>query len=202
MPLKMLSPSDHRTIFVDFDTTLLFGSLPSKLASPKAKAIHSRDYETSETYIKHVHAYCDEHDFYQRSEPALLSTTPQELNRLDDAVEWAMNAGLKAVTKRYHTPFTPEMRQARLSRHFFNLHMQQFKIGCNRSKALANVSAKLDTALPAPPTRRECHLRLSAIQKTIRKLRKEARQQRQDFLTRRVNFKCGGDSEKAAKIRV
>jgi hypothetical protein len=43
---------------------------------------------------------------------------------------------------------------------------------------------------------------LSAIQKTIRKLRKEARQRRQDFLTRRVDFECGGDTEKAAKIRM
>jgi hypothetical protein len=94
------------------------------------------------------------------------------------------------------------MRQARLSRHFYNMHIQQFKIGCNRSQALAKVSAKLDTSLAAPSTQRDCHLLLSAIQKTIRKLQKEARQKRQDFLTRRVDFECGGDNEKAAKIRV
>jgi hypothetical protein len=62
MPFKILSPSDHRTIFVDFDTKLLFGSLPSELASPKAKAFHSRDYESSEKYIQTVHAYCGDHN--------------------------------------------------------------------------------------------------------------------------------------------
>jgi hypothetical protein len=56
MPFKILSPSDNHTIFVDFDTNLLFGSLPSKLASPKAKAFHSRNYESSEKYIHTVNA--------------------------------------------------------------------------------------------------------------------------------------------------
>jgi hypothetical protein len=82
--------SYHRTIFVDFDTNLLFGSLPSELASPNAKAFHSRDYESSEKYIHTVDAYCAEHNLFQRSEDTLLSTTPKSLNCLDNAVGQAM----------------------------------------------------------------------------------------------------------------
>jgi hypothetical protein len=37
--------------------------------------------------------------------------------------------------------------------------------------------------------------------KSVRKLRKAAAQKRRDFLTRRVDFKCGGDEEKSNKIR-
>jgi hypothetical protein len=39
-----------------------------------------------------------------------------QLNRLDEAVGHAMEACLKAVNKRYRTPFSPEMRQTRLAR--------------------------------------------------------------------------------------
>jgi exonuclease III len=71
MPFKQLSASDHCTVFVDFDTNLLFGSLPSELASPKQNPFHSRNYENSKTYITHVNAYCEEHDLYRRSEAAM-----------------------------------------------------------------------------------------------------------------------------------
>jgi hypothetical protein len=107
----------------------------------------------------------------------------KSLNSLDHAIGQVMQSGIKAVTKRYRTLFTPEMRQARLFRHFFNLHMQQFKIGCSRSKALSTVSVKLDTPLTHPLTQRDCHLRLSAVQKTIHKLWKEARKKHQEFLS-------------------
>jgi hypothetical protein len=140
LPFKLLSESDHRTVYVDFDTHSLFGSLPSELASPKQQPFHSRDYENSEVYINTVHAYCEDHDLYQRSEAALTSSSPSELNKLDAAVGRAMQAGIKAVTKRYRTPFTPAMRQARLSRHFYNLHMQQYKQGQSRICALAKIS--------------------------------------------------------------
>jgi hypothetical protein len=39
LPFKQLSASDHRTVFVDFDTNLLFGSLPSELAPPQAEPV-------------------------------------------------------------------------------------------------------------------------------------------------------------------
>jgi hypothetical protein len=85
------------------------------------------------------------------------------------------------------------MRQARLTRHFYNIHMQHFKTGQSRVRALEKMKSKLDTSLSDPRDQRECHLYLKDAQLKIRKLRKIARQKRQDFLTRRVDFECGGD---------
>jgi hypothetical protein len=47
LPFNILSPSDHRTVFVNFDTKLLFGSLPSELASCKDPQFKSRDYTST-----------------------------------------------------------------------------------------------------------------------------------------------------------
>jgi hypothetical protein len=42
---------------------------------------------------------------------------------------------------------------------------------------------------------------LKDAQLQVRKLRKIARNKRQEFLTRRVDFECGGDAQLAAKVR-
>jgi hypothetical protein len=82
LPFDVLSRSDHRTVFVDFDTKLLFGSLPSELVHTKTPTFHSRDYETTEAYVNSVHAFCNEKQVYQMAEEALESATPAALNRL------------------------------------------------------------------------------------------------------------------------
>jgi hypothetical protein len=114
LPFDVLSSSDHRTVFVDFDTKLLFGSLPSELVHTKTPVFHSRDYKTPEAYVNSVHAFCNEKQVYQLAEEALESATAAELNHLDHFVGQAMDAGLQSVKKRYRTPFSPEMRQTRL----------------------------------------------------------------------------------------
>jgi hypothetical protein len=65
LPFNILSSSDHRMVFVDFDTKLLFGSLPSELASCKDPQFKSRDYENSELYVHAMHEYCNKIQVYQ-----------------------------------------------------------------------------------------------------------------------------------------
>jgi hypothetical protein len=187
-------------VFVDFDTTLLFGSLPSELASCKDPQFKSRDYENSEHYVYAMHNYCHDHEVYQLVEKATESADAAQLNRLDAAVGQAMDAGIKAVTKRYRTPFSPEMRQTRLVRTFYNLQLIQFKTARKKSKSINEVLRKLKSPPRPPVDQRECHLLLKDVQVKIRKLRKAAAQKRKDFLSRRVDFECSGNEEKAARI--
>jgi hypothetical protein len=58
LPFNILSVWDHRTTFVDFDTKLLFGSLPSELASWNDPQFKSQDYENSKEYVLAMHTYC------------------------------------------------------------------------------------------------------------------------------------------------
>jgi phage-related protein len=201
LPFNILSHSDHRTVFVDFDMTLLFGSLPSELTSCKDPQFHSRDYEKSEQYVYAMHSYCHDHDVYRMAENVKVKADEGQLNRLEEAVGQAMEAGLKAVKKRYMTPFTPEMRQTRLVRTFYNLHMFQFKTGRTKSRSLKEVVRNMTSVSTTPFDQRDCHLQLKAVQAKIRKLRAEATQKRWEFLARRVNFESGVDEEKSDRIR-
>jgi hypothetical protein len=45
------------------------------------------------------------------------------------------------------------------------------------------------------------HILLKDVQAKICKLRTEADAKRKEFLTRRVDFECGGDADKAARVR-
>jgi hypothetical protein len=200
LPFNILSHSDHRTVFLDFDTKLLFGSLPSELASCKDPQFKSRDYENSGQYVYAMHTYCHDNDIYTMAENAKVHADEVQLNRLDEAVGQVMEAGLKAVKKRYRTPFSPEMRQTRLARTFHNLHTFQFKTGRTKSRPLNEVVRKMQTVRTTPEDQRACHLRLKEVQAKIRKLRTEAAQKRREFLARRVHFECGGDEEKSDRI--
>jgi hypothetical protein len=55
LPFNILLSSDHRTVFVDFDTNMLFGSLPSELASCNDPQFKSRNYESSEQFLRCIH---------------------------------------------------------------------------------------------------------------------------------------------------
>jgi hypothetical protein len=63
------------------------------------------------------------------------------------------------------------------------------------------VLRKLTSPPPTPIDQREFHLLLKDAQTKIHKLHTEAAHKRRDFLTRRVNFECGGDPDKADRIR-
>jgi hypothetical protein len=197
LPFQILLSSDHRTVFVDFDTTLLFGSLPLELASCKDPQFKSRDYENSEHYVYAMHKYCHDLEVYQQLEKVTASADAAQLNRLDVAAGQAMDAGIKAVATQYRTPFSPEMRQTRLVRTFYNLQLIQLKTARRKSKSINEVLRKLKSPPRPPVDQRECHLLLDNVQAKIRKLRKEAAQKRKDFLFRRVDFECNRDEEKA-----
>jgi hypothetical protein len=96
LPFQILSSSNHRMVFVDFYTTLLFGSLPSELASCKDPQFKSRDFENSEHYVYTMHKSCHDHDVYQLVEKATKSADAAQLNHLDAAVGQAMHAVIKA----------------------------------------------------------------------------------------------------------
>jgi hypothetical protein len=148
-----------------------------------------------------MHTYCHDHDVYRMDENAKVQADKGQLNRLDEAVGQAMEAGLKAVKKRYRTPFTPEMRQTRLARTLYNLHLSQLKTARTKSRSIKEVVRKMTSVPTTPSDHCDCHLRLKVVQAKIRKLRAEAAQKRREFLARRVNFECGADEEKANRIR-
>jgi hypothetical protein len=77
----------------------------------------------------------------------------------------------------------------------------EFKTGRSKSASIQEVIRKMDSRPTSPADQRECHLLLKDVQTKIRKLRTVAVQKRCDFLTRRVDFECGGYRDKADRIR-
>jgi hypothetical protein len=78
---NILSFLDHRTVFVHFDTKLLFESLPSELALCKDPQFKSRDCENSELYVESINVYCLENDVYKMAEDAAVNADTETLNR-------------------------------------------------------------------------------------------------------------------------
>jgi hypothetical protein len=60
--------SDHRFLFLDFDTKLLFGSMTSALASATYQEFTSKDSHAVDKYIRLKHTYLTTHNFFDRLE--------------------------------------------------------------------------------------------------------------------------------------
>jgi hypothetical protein len=87
------------------------------------------------------------------------------------------------------------LRQARLTRHYYNLLVQQYKTGKSRKPSIVKIKAKLESPPSVPTDQCECHILLKAAQLQVRKLRKITRETRQAFLTRGLDIENGGDSQ-------
>jgi hypothetical protein len=76
LPFRLYIDSDHRFLFLDFSTSVLFGD-PSKLASIPTCGIRSKDPKAVTTYLEAKHRHLENNNFYARLDALMQSTEPQ-----------------------------------------------------------------------------------------------------------------------------
>jgi hypothetical protein len=64
LPFHSNFRSDHRFLFIDFDTSQLFGSMTSSLAPAIYRDFSSKDSKAVEKYIRIKHQYLRDHNFF------------------------------------------------------------------------------------------------------------------------------------------
>jgi hypothetical protein len=66
LPYSDLIDSDHRCLYVDFNTTMLFGGDPAVLSPSPVRILHSRDAKGSNQYVEAVDKYMGDHNMDRR----------------------------------------------------------------------------------------------------------------------------------------
>ena len=124
-PYSDVIDSDHRSLFVDFDTAKLFGGDPAILAPNPVRILHSRDTKGSKQYVKVVYKYMLDHKIPQRLQTLRDSTDPDmaRCEGIDRDITRSMTHGMNKIRKLYQCPFSPQVKQARLRRRFYKLHL-------------------------------------------------------------------------------
>jgi chorismate mutase len=117
--------SDHRAIYIDWYTSLLMGGDLASLSSTPIRLLKSRDIKGRAKYVKVVAKYLEDHRVLQRlmevSNSVELDT--EKIEAIDRDITRAMVHAIKKIWKVYTSPFSPQIKQARLSRRFYKLHL-------------------------------------------------------------------------------
>ena len=203
LPYSDIVDSDHRCIYVDFDTDQLFGGDPAELAPNPTRILHSRDAKGTDQYVKAVHKYLLDHQVPTRLQNLSVSTIANmdECERIDRDITRAMSHGMKKIRKLYTSPFSPQVKQARLSRRFHKLHLSMLKNNLDLTSQIASVCAEMDEDLPSPDTVEHAQLLLRAAQKHVRELNKRASELRVTYLEDQIRQLQDQDEGAAAHIR-
>jgi hypothetical protein len=203
LPYSDIIDSDHRSLFLDFDTNKLFGGGPAELAPNPVRILHSRDEKGCDHYVKAVHKYLVDHKVPERIAKMDASDNPnmEECERIDNDITRAMAHGMNKICKLYTSPFSPQVKQARLWRRFYKLHLSMLRNRLDLAKQLESLAEVLDEELPAPENVEQAQQLLRAAQKHVRQVNKQASELRSTHLEDQILQLKDDDEGKAAIIR-
>jgi hypothetical protein len=134
--------SDHRGLFVDWDESLLFGSLAPLLATTATRRLQSKNLQAKGAYLLRIQKYCKDHTVHQRL--AALE--------LDEDLDWSKVESLDRDVTRGMLSAESHCRYR----------------GCDKwSPALKKARMKVEIlklALSMNRTRKDCRLRIDKLQ--------------------------------------
>ena len=125
LPYSEIIDSDHRAIYVDFDTQTLMGGDLAILSATPVRILRARDSKAREEYVEAVAKYMEDHRVLQRLLEISKSETPDttKIETIDRDISRAMAHAIKKIRKIYTSPFSPQIKQARLRRRFYKIHL-------------------------------------------------------------------------------
>jgi hypothetical protein len=99
----------------------------------------------------------EDHTILQRLMELSTQQKPdkEKIEAIDRDISRAMRHGMKTIRKIYTTPFSPQIKQARLRRRFYKLHLSMLINQLDLTSQLQSLTEVLDDKQPAPSTLEE-----------------------------------------------
>ena len=121
-PFGYRIPSDHRGMYIDFDTTSLFSQEITKMASVERRGFKSTDPGIVKQYVQAKMTYLAEHRFFNRLHTLNNLTKPDHTlaESLDRDLQRASYHAARICTKREKPPWSPQLAEAWAELHFFS----------------------------------------------------------------------------------
>jgi exonuclease III len=111
LPYGEIVDSDHRALFVDFDTISLMGGDLAHLSATPVCILKSRDAKARELYVELVAKYLEDHRVLQRLLEVSDAHEPniEKIEAIDRDISRAMAHAMKKLRKIYTSPFSPQI---------------------------------------------------------------------------------------------
>ncbi len=161
LPLHFFNYSDHRALYVDFDSNVLFGGSPPKIAKPTARFVNSRDSHSTSKFLQRLQTYWAKHSLSART--TRLATTLQRtrtatepVRRLALKIDRDRTRGFLTSEKKCHRRNRPPWSRPlhRLSRQFryWQIYISDLKLRRHSYNALIAIEDELDWRPSVYPT--------------------------------------------------
>jgi exonuclease III len=204
-PFKYRGNSDHRSIYVDFDTTKLFGNETTRLANLVQRGLSAKDPFATAVYLRATGKHATANNLFALSDRLCKLTTPDHAlaEKIDDILGQAMLHGDNKCRSRRTPWWSRKLHRLRLWKSI----LQRLLSGFNTN---GNFDATLQTLLQdhemhnktLPANRHDCKRSLTEVSKAIRELENNSAHQRRDEQVAAAEiYDATGQKDKATLVK-
>jgi hypothetical protein len=194
--------SDHRGMFVDMDTEMLFGNFDNVLAAMQYCDFTARDPKAVSDYLQSVGAYLHDHNFSARLQRLKTSDTNDHAlaETLDKDLRRACILAATHCRKMRQTPRSPTVIKARDTVNILKRLLSMFRTHMNMHKSIHKFRSKAGQRRTLPSNEKDCGMRLA--QALLRKVVKEAAAHWRDHLENLAEiYSLREDKDKSAILK-
>ena len=171
--------TDHRPLYFDFDTDVLFGNATQVLASPAQRLLKSNNVEQLTQYIQTKYEYLKSRNAFQRAEQLLLPGNRDAFaERLDrDMLQASLDAERR--TKRFGDPaWSIALATARRKASILRKCLTMLRTRRDMTSVIQRELHKHQIEMLLPQTRDDCVRMLRTERAEIKRIVRESYQRR------------------------
>jgi hypothetical protein len=179
-PFHFTSPTDHRGIYIDFNTDQLFGNTTNKLKNSKSRHLSSKYPLGRKTYVQTAAEHGREQNLFDRLQRLIDSNERDDelMERLDASMTECCALGERNCKKTRSEWWTLEVNRLRIWRRILQKLQSSYKNGINIHARLTKASAQSCIDKPLPVTAEATTIAIAQVRKDIRACLKKSNETR------------------------
>jgi exonuclease III len=200
LPFHYLSSTNHRALFLDFDTNKLFGNDNITLASEAGRSFTSRDPKTTETYIDTFWNHAMNNNLFTKIDTALEAdhVPTQLLEQIDAMITQCCDLADKACIRFRKPWWSQKLNAQRLT--LSPLHRTKSCITNNTTtEGILQRCAENNLPLTLPTTLVECATAITTAQAEMDEIILQSRKHRDEEFEARLQLADNLDDDTKVK---
>jgi len=168
--------TDHRPMFLDFSTEMLFGNTTQTLSSPSSRGFYSNNTKQVSQYLREKHRMLTDHNAFERAKQLQQDGNRHEYaERLDSDMVSASLSAEKQIQHFFPSMWSLQLDKARRRVNILRRMLSMFRLKLDLRKQIQKLQ-ELDhggSTILTPETRQECSVQLRASKQHLNQIIKD-----------------------------
>ena len=171
-PFQYRLTSDHRGMFLDFNTKMLFGNQTQALAAIPSRLIRSKEAKSNTIYVNSKSDHLESNNFYHTLEQLLSDPAPNksQAETLDKLLSQASLHGGNSCRKRRRDWWSQKVTTIRSQCHLLQRLLSGYRNNVNTREVVQQRMAELNLEFQLPESFEECKTMLKIAQALAREV--------------------------------